>query len=195
MREELIKIDLEGKATGVMKEANPKYDWATMKADYLSSRTMTLKQIATKYGCSELSVKIHSAKENWVNEKAEINKQFVQAATAANLKKQAKTAIQFNESCLAESINLLESIKEEHANLKATGELNANHLGKLAASLKTCQESGRLALGLSNKPGETGAAGSATEERTIDTVSAELIALIGEEKYNAIYGEATDGSK
>jgi hypothetical protein len=193
MSNELVKLDLDEQIDNKMSGRPCKYDWPTMKADYLTNRHLTLLDISEKYGASYISVKNRSAQDNWGTERAALNREFVKSTAEASLKKQAKTALQFNENVLGQAMSLLESLKEEHDRLKAMGELDAGRIAKLASGLDITNKTGRLALGLSTSSSEmTGKDGKplmGEGERTVDDVNAELIALLGEEKYNAIYGE------
>ena len=172
-----------------------KYDWAVIKADYLANRHLTLVAIAEKYGCSLVSVKKHSGAERWIDERAALNREFIRSTTEANMRRQAKTALQFNEDCLAETVSLLSSLKNEHERLKAANELKASDISKMAESMEKLQRAGRLALGMSTSSGElSGKDGKplmGEREKTLDEVAAELIAAIGEEAFNAINGTVT----
>lgn len=184
------RVNLDGIVSDASGHAG-KYDWSSMKADYLSNRHLTLIDIAKKYGCSELSVKKHSAAENWVNERAKINAEFVKSTTEASLRKQAKSALQFNEDCLAESVKLLGSLRDEHDRLKAANELKAGDIVKLATGLKTCQEAGRLALGMSTSKQENENLDKG-KELNKDDIHAELISLLGEEAFTLLVSKPDD---
>jgi hypothetical protein len=194
MSNHTARVDLKGMEIADGSGHASRFDWAAMKADYLANRSLTMKDIAAKYGCSEISVKKHSQTENWVSERAAIHREFVRSTTEANLRKQAKTALQFNEDVLTEAMSLLYSIKEEHENLKAAGELRPNELGKLTTALKTTLETGRLALGLSTNNSEhTGKDGAPLSgELSKDDIHAELIALLGEESFNLLVSKTDD---
>lgn len=162
------------------------HDWGMMRAEYVNGRTITLKELAAKHGVSEDAVRRRSSKENWVLDRGRIQREFVKVATQEGMRRQAKAAIAFNNSCLDASVKLVNLI---HKNIDEAEEKNAeiapNELGHLARALKSAQEGGRLSLGLSTDNRDVTVNDGALEDKTLDEIDGELLMLMGEDAFNA----------
>lgn len=194
VRPKLIEFNLDNlneveQNTQTMNGTN--VDWPKARAEYVNSRTMTLKDIAAKYGCAEITVRTRSAKEGWVEDRNKVNNEFVKVTTQENLRRQAKAAISFNSNCLDVAhkiLRLAEKRVDEIAESEAKPE--SNELVQLARATKQAQEAGRLALGLSTDNKEINSKSeSDVGAKRMDDLEAELLVLLGEDKFNQLKGE------
>lgn len=162
------------------------HDWGMMRAEYVNSRTVTLKELAIKHGVSEDVVRKKSSKESWVLDRNRIQREFVKVATQEGMRRQAKAAITFNSSCLDASVKLVNLIHKNIDEAEDKDEdIAPNELGHLARALKSAQEGGRLALGLSTDNRDVTVSEGALEDKTLDEIDGELLMLMGEDAFNA----------
>ncbi len=184
---DLAPVEVEKKGSSIL---DPKFDWPLIRSEYINDRSTTLAGLSKKYGCSEISMRIHSSKEKWAVDRNKIHQEFVRVATTENLKRQARAALNFNSASLDAASKIIGLVNRRIDEAEAAGtEIESKELRELASSAKTAQEAGRLALGLSTDNKEITAKAAGEDSRTMDDINAELIALLGEEKFNAILGE------
>jgi hypothetical protein len=138
-------------------------DWSAAKAAYVNS-TLTLRQIAERYGASETSVHNRSAREDWTAARMLKAQRLVSQTTQRAIDAAADELSKWNEQdlLLAKALRAQVGKKLQAASKLQAGDptktMESRDIRALALAAESAQRIARLALGASTENALTGSA-------------------------------------
>lgn len=139
----------------------PKIDWSSIKAEYITSHDITLKELAVKYNVAAISVSVHCQKEEWAREKKEYNQSIADEIIKRRREQRITVISDFNDMCAQLSTLAIREMLEELYRLKANEQSISDdneedkyrsnvmyHLKSISKAFIDFQKAGYLAIGL-----------------------------------------------
>jgi hypothetical protein len=134
-------------------------DWSAAKAAYVNDSTLTLRQIAERYGASETAVHNRSSREQWTQARTQKAQMLFSQATQRAIDVAADELSKWNEQdlLLAKALRaqvgkkLQAASKLQADEATATTTMESRDIRSLALAAESAQRIARLALGASTE--------------------------------------------
>jgi hypothetical protein len=130
-------------------------DWPAARAEYVTTASLTLADIAVKYGAQLGAVKQQALRNRWTEERAARSHFLWQKVAEKSLRDGVEELARYNEQDLQAAKALRALVAKKMQQVEQQGHIQARDLRSLAGAVESAQRIARLALGASTENTDT----------------------------------------